>query len=87
MPILDDDDYNNGTVLAIDGADEDDSDDQGISYVHEKIQVTNARTGMSLDQADYVAINNVSEYTNKVSNNDRKPSDDDKMYTGDLTED
>lgn len=63
MPILDGDDYNNGTVLAIDGADDDDSDDQGISYIYiEKIEVTNARTGISLDQADYVTIDNVEVY-------------------------
>lgn len=63
MPVLDGDDYNNGTVLAIDGADDDDSNSQGISYVYiEKIEVTNARTGISLDQADYVTINKVEVY-------------------------
>jgi len=63
MPVLDGDDYDNNTVLSIDGADDDDSDDQGISYIYiEDIEVTNGRTGIALDQADYVTIDNVEVY-------------------------
>ena len=58
MPILDGDDYNNSTALAIDG-----EDAGGIGYVYiENIKVTNARTGISVDQADYVTIDDVEVY-------------------------
>jgi len=63
MPILDGDDYNNSIVLAIDGADDDDSADQGISYIYiQDIKVTDGRTGIALDQADYVTIDDVEVY-------------------------
>ena len=58
MPILDGDDYNNSTTLAIDG-----EDAGGIGYIYvESIKVSNARTGISVDQADYVTIDNVEVY-------------------------
>jgi len=58
MPILDGDDHNNSTTLAIDG-----EDAGGISYVYvENIKVTNARTGIAVDQADYVTIDDVEVY-------------------------
>jgi hypothetical protein len=63
MPVLDGEDYNNSTVLSIDGADSDDSEDQGISYIYiQDIKVTNGRTGISVDQGDYVTIDNVEVY-------------------------
>jgi len=58
MPILDGDDYNNNTTLAIDG-----DNAGGIGYIYvENIKVTNARTGISVDQADYVTIDGVEIY-------------------------
>ncbi|MDC7220577.1 MAG: hypothetical protein PQJ59_11645 [Spirochaetales bacterium] len=58
MPVLDGDDYNNNTVLAIDGGDV-----SGISYVYvQDIKVTNGRTGISMDQADYITIDSVEVY-------------------------
>ncbi|MDA7746599.1 RICIN domain-containing protein [Psychromonas sp.] len=58
MPILDGDDYNNSTSLAIDGGSA-----GGIAYVYiQNIKVTNSRTGIAVDQADYVTIDNVEVY-------------------------
>ena len=58
MPVIDGDDYNNNTGLAIDG-----EDAGGVSYIYiQDIEVTNAKTGISVDQADYVTIDNVEVY-------------------------
>lgn len=58
MPILDGGDYNNKTALAIDGG-----DDKGIAYVYiQHIKVTNARGGITVDNADYVTIDGVEAY-------------------------
>ena len=58
MPILDGDDYNNDTTLAING-----EDAGGIGYIYiQNIKVTNARTGIAIDQADYVTIDDVEVY-------------------------
>ena len=45
-------------------------------------------TTEDIDPDHWVVENNVddSDYTNTVSDNTRDPEDDDKMYTGDLTE-
>jgi hypothetical protein len=57
LPILDGGDYNNKTALAIDG------DDKGIAYVYiQHIKVSNARGGISVDNADYVTIDGVEVY-------------------------
>ncbi|MEL0630569.1 hypothetical protein [Psychromonas aquatilis] len=58
MPYLNGEDQNNGTTLAIDG-----EDAGGISYIYiENIKVNSARTGIAVDQADYVTIDNVEVY-------------------------
>ena len=58
MPILDGKDYKNNTTLAIDG-----NDAGGIGYVYiQNVKVTNARTGIAIDQADYVTIDDVEVY-------------------------
>lgn len=57
MPILDGGDYNNKTAFAIDG------DDKGIAYIYvQNIKVTNARGGITVDNADYVTIDGVEAY-------------------------
>jgi len=63
MPVLDGDDYNNDTVLSINGRDDDDPANEGISYIYiEGIAITNSRTGIAVDQADYVTIDGVDVY-------------------------
>jgi hypothetical protein len=58
MPILDGEDYNNNTVLSVDGGDV-----SGISYIYiQDIMVTNGRTGIAMDQADYVTLEGVEVY-------------------------
>ncbi len=57
MPILDGGDYNNKTAFAIDG------DEKGIAYIYlQHIKVTNARGGITVDNADYVTIDSVEAY-------------------------
>lgn len=57
MPVLDGGDYNNKTTFAIEG------DDKGISYIYvQNIKVTNARGGITVDNADYVTIDGVEAY-------------------------
>ena len=58
MPILNGGDQNNGTTLAINGKNK-----GGIGYVYvQNIKVTKSRTGIAVDQADYVTIDNVEVY-------------------------
>ncbi|WP_435236773.1 right-handed parallel beta-helix repeat-containing protein [Psychromonas sp. PT13] len=58
MPILNGDDYNNKIVLSINGTSN--KPEEGISYIYiQDIEVMNGRTGIALDQADYVTIDNV----------------------------
>jgi len=57
MPVLDGGDYNNKTAFAIDG------DDKGIAYIYvQNIKVTNARGGITVDNADYVTIDGIEAY-------------------------
>ncbi|MCV2401601.1 hypothetical protein OFY17_01775 [Marinomonas sp. C2222] len=57
MPIIDGGDYNNKTAFAVDG------NDKGISYIYvQNIKVTNARGGISVDNADYITIDGVEAY-------------------------
>ena len=63
MPILDGGDYNNDTVLSVNGRDDDDPVNQGISYIYiQDIAVTNSRTGIAVDQGDFVTIDGVDVY-------------------------
>ena len=63
MPILDGGDYNNDTVLSINGRDDDDPANEGISYIYiQDIAITNSRTGIAVDQGDYVTIDGVEVY-------------------------
>lgn len=61
MPVLDGTDFNNKIVLSINGSSK--KPVEGISYVYiQDIAVKNGRTGIALDQADYVTIDSVEVY-------------------------
>ena len=63
MPVLDGGDSNNSTSLAIKGADDDDLENIGLSYVYiQDIAVTNSKTGIAVDQGHYVTIDHVEVY-------------------------
>lgn len=63
MPILDGGDYNNDITLSVSGTNNDDPDNQGISYIYiQDIAVTNARTGIAVDQGDFITIDGVEAY-------------------------
>jgi len=58
MPILDGDDHDSDIALSIDGENE-----GGIGYIYiQNIKVTNARTGIAIDQADYITVDDVEVY-------------------------
>ena len=58
MPYISGGDYNNGTALGING-----EDAGGIGYIYvQNVRVTQARTGIAVDQADYVTIDDVEVY-------------------------
>lgn len=63
MPVLDGGDYNNDTALSVNGRDDNDPTNEGIRYIYiQDIAMTNARTGIAVDQADYVTIDGVEVY-------------------------
>ena len=58
VPYISGDDINNGTALAIDGENK-----GGIGYIYiQNLKVTKARTGIAVDQANYVTIDDVEVY-------------------------
>ena len=62
-PILDGGDFNNGTALHIDGADNDNPATEGMGYIYiQDLALTNARAGTFVDKSDYVTIDNLEVY-------------------------